>query len=368
MQASKRILVFSFAYYPIEGGAEIALRKITEKLENITFDIVTFCFNKKEHCAIEHNKNITIHRISVTTRLLFPFIAARYAKKLHKRKEFTHIWAIMANYAGFAALFFKKKNMDIPLLLTLQEGDPISYIKRKVWFVYPWFKQIFIYANKIQTISLYLKDFAISMGHKNKISIIANGVDDSFFNKEIIWPRHIKDAPILITTSRLVKKNAIDNIISTVSLLPSHIKLYILGEGNERDSLENLSAGLMLQEKVKFFGNVQYEKLPQYLSRADIYIRPSRSEGFGSSFIEAMANGLPVIGTDVGGISDFLKDKETGFICKVDNPENITEIIKYILLPRNQAEVKKILIRAKTLIEENYKWSSIALKVEQLFL
>ena len=90
-----------------------------------------------------------------------------------------------------------------------------------------------------------------------------------------------------------------------------------------------------------------------------MFVRPSRFEGFGSSFIEAMAAGIPVIGTPVGGITDFLFDNQTGFLVPVDDPKSLAQKIKYI----HDHDVKKIVKAARKLVKEKYNWDIIAEKV-----
>jgi glycosyltransferase involved in cell wall biosynthesis len=364
-QNKKRILVFSYAYYPHEGGAEIALREITERIPQIHFDIVTRRFSEKDKKE-EHFENISVYRVPVLHAHLFPFKAKKYAESLYKKNKYTLIWSMMANYAGFAALFFKQKHKSVKFLLTLQEGDSIDYIKKKVWFVYPWFVGIFRKADHIQAISTFLGAFAKDMGYKGEISIVPNGIREEFIAKEVSWPKHIPPNT-LITTSRLVYKNAVDDIISAMKYLPEHFKLHIVGEGKERKSLESLVEKLSLAKRVLFFGNVDYRKLPEHLRNTDIFVRPSRSEGFGSSFIEAFAAGLPVVGTNVGGISDFLHDEKTGFVCEVDNPKSIAEKISYIEKGDSIPRIQEVIKRAHALAKEKYLWKGIAEQMNLIF-
>jgi glycosyltransferase involved in cell wall biosynthesis len=88
---------------------------------------------------------------------------------------------------------------------------------------------------------------------------------------------------------------------------------------------------LHLEDRVKFLGYVPHKDMPKYLQIADIFIRPSLSEGLGNSFLEAMSAGLPIIGTPVGGILDFLVDRETGLFCEVANPKSIVEKVTALM-------------------------------------
>ena len=115
-----------------------------------------------------------------------------------------------------------------------------------------------------------------------------------------------------------------------------------------------------------FLGQIEHNDLPQYLAMADVFCRPSLSEGLGNVFLEAMAAGVPIIGTPVGGIPDFLKDRETGLFCQVNNPQDLADKIKEIL---DNEELRRSLIKnGLSLVQEKYNWDNIVLKMEKIFL
>jgi glycosyltransferase involved in cell wall biosynthesis len=351
----KKILIFSVAYEPFVGGAEIAVRNITDKISDIQFDMITLNLDGLQ-MKEEKIGNVMVYRIGGKGRLqklLYPFIASSFAQNLHTEKRYDAIWSIMASFSGFAALFFKKKNPDVPFILSLQEGDPIDYIKRQVWLVYPWFKQIFKRADRVQAISHYLANFAKDMGAKAEPVIIPNGVDLSAFS---FHPRASFNFS-LITVSRLVKKNAVADIIMALKHIPAEAHLKILGSGPLEGELKELAKNNNMQSKVEFLGEIPNRELIKYLSTADIFIRPSLSEGQGISFIEAMAAGLPIIATKVGGIPDFLIDGGTGLYCEVANPKSIAE--KVVLLSENADLRSRITEKSRSLVEEKYNWANI---------
>jgi len=112
--------------------------------------------------------------------------------------------------------------------------------------------------------------------------------------------------------------------------------------------------------------------MPLMLAACDIFIRPSRSEGMGNSFIEAMAAELPVIATQEGGIADFLFDAKknpgtptTGWAVSKDAPQEIADAVQDILAhPEQVAHVKAT---AKALALEKYDWDLIAGDMKELF-
>ena len=89
------------------------------------------------------------------------------------------------------------------------------------------------------------------------------------------------------------------------------------------ERLKQKTKDLGLAGRIHFVGNVDHNKLPEYLWASDVFCRPSLSEGLGNVFLEAMAAGVPIVGTPVGGIPDFLTEGKTGLFCEVGNTKNI---------------------------------------------
>jgi len=254
------------------------------------------------------------------------------------------------------ALFFKFRFPKVSYVLTLQEGDPIPYIMNKTRFIGPLFKKIFVKADMIQAISNYLARWAKDMGGRDVV-VIPNGVDvEKFQNSK----SHIFDNEnvVLITTSRLVEKNAVDDIIEAMKFLPDSFSLKIIGTGGLESELKLKARNLKLEARVEFLGHVPYKDIPQHLHVADIFIRPSLSEGMGNSFIEAMAAGLPVIATPVGGIPDFLEDEKTGLFVEPKSPRLIAFQVQKLASDRVLRD--KITINAKRMVGERYDWDLVA--------
>src|SRR3989344_2249073 len=373
----KKILIFSLAYEPLIGGAEIAVKELVERLAQNTFsaeggpafswDMVTLRFSHL-HPTEEKIGAVNVHRIG-GGKFLFPFRAALKATALHRKNHYNAVWAIMANRAGFAALFFKLFHPRILFILTLQEGDPIPNIMRKVGILYPFFRMIFTHARTVTAISTYLAEWAKKMGAK-RVEIIPNGVDVknfqfSIFNfqkekfrKKLGYEERDK---IIITTSRLVEKNGVGDLIAAMRYLPAHFKLLIIGSGPLLKNYQLLTTNYQLDDRVQFVGEVPHSEIPQYLWSSDIFCRPSLSEGMGNSFIEAMAAGLPVIATPIGGIPDFLKEKETGLFCGMNDPKSIADAV--LLLDEQPALREAIIASARRLVAEHYDWDILASKM-----
>jgi len=217
-------------------------------------------------------------------------------------------------------------------------------------------------------------------GCKN-IQVIPNGVDQNLFGKEPepMQLQNIKynlkkeeNDVFIITSSRLVKKNGVVDVILSLNYLPSNYKFLILGDGPDREQLKLLTIEQGLMNRVNFLGHILHDALPYYLKVSDVFIRPSLSEGFGLAFLEAMAAGIPVIGTAVGGTPDCIFDpfhqpnkKPTGLFCKVQDPKDIAEKIE--LLMKDVRLKDEIVQNATAMIAEKYDWGIVSVQMQEVF-
>lgn len=377
-----RVLIFSLAHLPVPqagfpfvGGAEVAVKEITNRLPDYEFEIISADIR------------------SFWSKYFYPLWAYRRAVRQHQVKNYDLIWAIMANQAGMAAALFKCRFPTVPFLLTLQEGDDLDSLAYRFRLLGPRLFGVFRRADKITAISNYLADWARRMGARCPIIVVPNGVDLGKINFQNKRPdlREIRrssfDQGVIITSSRLVKKNGVDTLIEAMQFLPDNMRLQILGAGPEEKSLKLKAKSYHLEARIKFLGHIPSSEVVGYLTNADVFVRPSRSEGLGNSFLEAMAAGVPVVGTPVGGIPDFLFDpqwqgeslpnlpngkdspldsNQTGWFCEVNNPKSIAEKVKFILDPANAAKVQEVVHTARNLIHQNYDWSIVSQKMAQI--
>lgn len=393
MSQKRRILIFSLVYYPnFIGGAEVAIKEITDRLgSDFEFDMVTLRLDRNLP-KTEKIGNITIHRVGWTggkdtkvspdslpkflhlNKYAMPVTAFVKAVSLHRKNKYDVVWSMMATYNSFSALFFKLFFPKVKFLLTLQEGDPIPFIKKRARPFWPLFKMIFMKADCIQAISKYLADFGLDMGAKCPIVVIPNAVDIKHFTKEYSNEEILEvkqklnkkeDDLFLITTSRLVDKNAVEDIVKAMPLLPENINLIIAGRGYMEEDIRKLSQMLKVEKRVQFVGWLSHGDMPIYLKVSDVFIRTPISEGFGNSFVEAMAVGLPCIATPVGGILDFIEDGQTGVFAEVHNPKSIaTQVMR---LTKDQALVSKVKRQSFEMVKEKYDWEIVSKEMKNIF-
>ena len=387
----KRVLIFSLTYYPdFVGGAEMPVKKTTDRIDpdSVAFDMITLRLRaslpKKERIG-----NVMVYRIGFCksnplsgdlikfplklNKYLYPFLSWYKAARLHRAHHYDALWSVMTSYASFGALFFKMSHPAVKYLFTLNDGDPIEYLKRKARFVYPLFVRLFTKADLVHAPSTYLGNFARSMGYRGDVEFIPNALDVEDFARdypeaEISAVRQkLGKKPgdiFLITTSRLVKKNAVDDVIRSLGLMPENVHFFILGKGPDMEMLERLVKSEGVAARVHFLGHVDLKEIPKYLKACDIFVRPSLSEGMGNSPIEAMAAGLPVVSTQVGGLADSIIDPDrnpdkrpTALAVDARSPEQIARQVKRFL--NNREERERIVAYAKEFSQTNYNSTAI---------
>lgn len=357
------VIAFSTSYYPFMGGAEIAIQEVARRLRNqFDFFILTARFDRKLLPRESRSEGIII-RVGwgiYLDKYFFPLLSLFAARKIMRKHDATILWGMDISAGSVGAslvrLFFQK-----PFILTLQYGYGDARIRHgRGGLIQIMFRLMLHAADQVTAISNYLLEAAATYGYKGKTVLIHNGVEVSRFAAQTASRKEVFPKTV-ITTSRLVRKNGIDLLIRSIAAVKKQIpqiRCLILGDGAERKSLEQLAEKLQLTKEVKFLGPIPYEKLPEYLHQADVFVRPSRSEGMGNSFVEALAAGIPIIGTSVGGITDIIEDGRTGYFARADDPADLAEKIIFVLRHPDQAAAT--VASGKKLISGRFEWDTIA--------
>lgn len=361
-----KVLVFITSFHPFIGGAEIAIQEVSRRLSSeLDFFIVTARF-RRDLPKKEISPEGTIIRLGFGTRFdkwLLPFLAPFYY-----RDETSIVWGVDISQGSLAAALFKLFNPKTRFILNVQYGYGEERLASGRFGVIGMaFRFMLNQADYVTAISNHLLGVVRSYGYKGPAEVIYNGVDVGKFrikNQEL----RIKKEKVVITTSRLIPKNGIDTLIyaiAEVKKIITDIQCFIIGDGSERKNLELQTANCKLQANIKFFGSVSYEEIPRYLHQADIFVRPSRSEGMGNSFVEALAAGIPIIGTSVGGITDIIEDRKTGLFAAVDNPDDLA--VKIIAMLQDKEMGRAMVENAQPMIQERFSWDVIALQYKKVF-
>ena len=372
-------------YPPVIGGFEVFSQSIAEGISK-TDEVFIVTSKVIDASKKEQKGNLRIFRTSLWTlknlsytkpwfilgaMVWIFFKSIRLIKK--EKIDLIHSQGFLSGILGYILKKITKK----PYLITIQSADfniyhPRLNIKLIVKIYKKIEKIIFKNANYCHAVSNYLGGYFSQYGIE-RIAVIPNGVNQKKFKpdpdkRETRKKLGFDTENLIVCVSRLEHKNGTHDLIEAVSYLAKDIndfKLIICGDGSERKKLEAMIEKLHLRNNVFLLGDILHKDLPKYVACADIFVRPSLAEGFGIVFLEAMAAEVAVIGTPVGGIVDFLKDKETGLFCEVRNPQDIAEKIKVLI--KDKALREKLIKNAKKMVDENYNWDKISEQLKSVY-
>ncbi|MBI4214396.1 glycosyltransferase family 4 protein [archaeon] len=373
-----RLLVLSGFYHPLTSGAEVFAQKYSAHRALLGDDVQILTGRwKKSLPKSEPFEGCKINRIAVlnakNTRLVtFAASAALLGGKLASDSALMH--AHLGFPAGFAGAVLKRRSRT-PLITTVQGGDLGDYAEntgkvKALKRVIGWGLK---HADAIHSVSKDCERKCRELGYENHIEVIPNGVDCSAFKPEarkegIFRELHAVGKPIIFSASRLTPKNGLDHLIRAMPKVMREFpkaKLVLVGSGEQEQELKRLVASLRLNNDVVFAGMQPHSRLPEITASADVSIRPSLDEGFGISFIESMACGIPTIGTPVGGIKEIIQDGENGLMTKPADPEAIANSILAVL--NDEKLAKKLGGNGIKTAKEKYDWQIVFNKMDALY-
>jgi len=247
--------------------------------------------------------------------------------------------------------------------------DKRTWRRRLKNYLKSWRLAALIKAKAIFPVSNYGYKIAISMGiKKEKIHVIPNGVNPDRF-KPTLCSAKGKKPQKLLTVARLDLHKGHDHVLAAMAILKKqgHKPNYIIvGAGEEEVRLRRIANELGLSDQVKFMGHVPDNQLPEIYASADLFVMPCREvpgrldliEGFGISFLEASASGIPVIAGRSGGVSDAVRHGQTGYLVNPNNPQEIARAIEILFGDKELA--CKMGTEGRKWIEAEMSWDHMA--------
>ena len=198
------------------------------------------------------------------------------------------------------------------------------------------------------------------------IAVIANGVEASAYPDR---SRDLATRPVrsVITVANLRPEKNHETLIGAATLLAAEfpdVQFQIVGDGPRRAALEALVKARNLEGTVRFLGH--REDVPALLAQADVFVLPSLTEAFPNGAIEAMAAGLPVVASAVGGLLDLIDDQRTGLLIEPGKPEALAHALRRLFTDRQFAAGLGDAARAR--IRQRYSFDRMVKSFEDLYL
>lgn len=252
----------------------------------------------------------------LVTVLLATLRRARHADVLQAN------WAISGAIAAVVARLIPR-----PLIVTLR-GDDVSGAKKGLasrMLLHFALRQ----ATKIVTVSEAMRATLASehpdLAHK--VHHIPNGVDDLSAEAPSTPPKTRR----LLSVGSLIERKGHSTLIRALQQLPSNYTLTIVGEGPERERINALIKTLNLQDRVRLTGSLPPQQMPNIYQEHDLFALASRSEGRPNVLMEALSAGLPVVASDIPGITEVVANSEAGIACPCDDAKAFSRSIQQIM-------------------------------------
>jgi glycosyltransferase involved in cell wall biosynthesis len=308
-----------------------------------------------------------INQRSLLVWLQLPFLLINFfltALRSMRKTQLVHAFWSASGIIALAVRSFKSR----PVVITLWGSDKIV---AQIPIISKLIIMVLNRADAIICEDNNLKSFLVSRGlDSKKITLIRNGIDlqsfqsgDSVEAKKSLGLRVDQRIMLSIGSLNQTKNHALlINTFSEIAASKDTWHLYIIGEGEEQQSLEKQILDLKLEQKTTLLGLLDHNSISKWLKAADIFVLPSQNEGTPNALLEAMASGLPVIASKVGGIPELIQDNTEGLLFESGSKDDLKE--KLNRLTQDKQLQKMLAKNAKNKITTHY--GSWKIQAEQL--
>ena len=349
------------------GGLEKLVVELANRVDKSRFITSVCCLTKEGTLSQELVKNgikVFYFNKQGGVDLFLPFRIARLLKK--EKIDIVHTHDSSANLYGSVA----GKLAGVKVIINTEHGGIYFETRRKRLI-----NRILCLLNDREIcVSNNVKKDLLSMGLSSKrLTVIHNGIDFDRFDLQMDKNNIRKgfgfnNSDFIITTiGRLSgEKNQIMllEVVKPILEKIPEARFTITGRGPLRKDLQEYAVRLQVAEKVVFLG--ERDDVAPVLKMSDCFVLCSNYESFGLTILEAMAAGIPVIATDVGGVKEIVNNGETGILVPKDNKEELTRAI--IAIKSDPLFAAQIALQAKEMVKNNYGIEAMVKEHENLYL
>lgn len=336
-----KILFVNYEYPPIGGGGGVINAALAEELA-IRHDVTVLTSQGLRLPVTEERNGVRIIRVPVFFRRrqaaanfasLLAFLPSGmfYGRRLITSEKFDIINTHFALPSGPVGQILARWG-SVPNVLSVHGGDlydpskrssPHRHLVLRIWIRSLLKSAIFVIGQSNNTLGNMKKYYRSDIESELIPLGIRRPPKVTGTREEFGLP---VNSTLLITIGRLVSRKAVDQLVAAMQALSSSkADLIIIGSGPEESGLRKLADSLGVGNNVHFMGQVSNLDKVKLLRLSDIYVSTSQHEGFGLVFLEAMAEGLPVVCYDFGGQSDFLEDHATGRLCALNDIDSFIQ-------------------------------------------
>lgn len=386
---SMRICLLTHSFPPVIGGAQTYQYYLAKLLSNFGHKVQVVTgetpseyknnsgFSYKEFRVVQIKGLREAARLGIPYQTLLPEIYKAIAP-FNPDIVYSHGYGLCLIYS-LLQKSLKGKHVFTYHSTPIPEEQKLAGIFRDFELEKSFTEFIFKYCpfDKYIANSKYYLENALANGlDKSKSSLVYHGVDLNIFNEKVDTERdkygYGPHDFVICCPVRFIERKGILDIIEALKLIKSkHIKLLIpTSKLHTPEGFESRVFALIkkhwLNNQIKvIFDRISILEMPQIYALSDIVVLPSHVEGLGIVLLEALAMKKPVIGTDVPGINEIIKDKQTGLLAKAKNPIDLAD--KITRLAENPELAQKLAKRGNRMVKKKFDILRQVKKIEKIF-
>ena len=347
---------------PLGGGAEVHLHQIFSRIVKRGHSVTLYCSTFENAPREEVIDGIRV--IHEGGRYMFNYrVPFRYFTRFRKER-FDIIVDDMNKIPFFTPLYVRK-----PLYFIIHHlfGKSIFreapfpfafyvYVMEKLGVAVCRWKKV-----PLMVVSPSTREEMINHGFSDDSIVYAYNCVDHDVHRANLVPK--SQTPLIGYFGRLKKYKSVEHLLHAFTHVRSRIpdiKLVIVGEGDHRYTLQKIADNLGISDSVQFTGYVSEKEKVEWLNRVWFMVNTSSKEGWGLTVIESNACGTTVIGSDVPGLRDAIKDGETGLLYRYGD---VVDLSEKILLLINDREMRERLTKNAIEWASTFSWDAVAEKV-----
>ncbi len=346
------------------GGLEKVIASIATGLDKDKFELRVWCLSRGGDIYDElKQKGVQIEILNMKSHRNPLFLLGLCFKLKANKIDIVHTHGYTATTIGRLIAFFA----GVRVVIAHIHSTYYNYNKKQLII-----EKIFsLFTKKIICCSKAVADF-VKKNEKirpDKVQVIYNGIDVSKFEVVSSIKNQFKNRFTIGCVASLVEhkghKYLLEAAKEVLEHLPDKVRFMIVGDGILRNQLEQQVNALGISEYVSFLGNVK--NIEALIGTFDIAVLPScEREGLGIALLEAMAGGIPVIGTNIGGIPEIIENKKNGILVR---PKDAKAIAQAILKMCNDWDKTKIMgEKARLTVERKFSKDIMLKNITKLYL
>lgn len=376
-----RILVLNYEYPPLGGGAAVATAALAQGLveRGVKVDVVTAGVGSSAERRISgsprepfEHPGLTLHRVrsrrtgvheagmgDAGSYLVAALPLIRQLLRTH-RYDAVHVFFSLPTGALLPFLDLR----GTPVVVSLRGSDVPGYdshnraLQLAHRLLAPLTRWIWRRADRVVAVCESLGQLALRTWPDLRYTVVPNGVDLTLFHPAAT-ANPLRPSPIrCLAVARLIERKGLGDLIRALALLErGRFQLEIVGGGADERVLRSLASDLGLADEIHFAGPLDRSEVAKRYRDADLFTLPSSAEAFGNVFAEALASGLPIVGSSIGGIPDLVEHGTNGFLVQPGDVSALAGAIRYLADdPELRHEMAQ---RNRAKAEASLEWSQV---------